>query len=447
MAIPGQIPCETILENIADGVFTVDLDWNITSFNQAASHITGVPVEEALGQKCWDVFHSSLCDGQCALKACVNGAPAIGGKSIFIVRTDGETVPVSISAAPLHNDDGTLIGGVESFRDLSEIHRLRREVERSHTFEDIVGKSPALEKIFAILPQVARSDATALILGDSGTGKELFARAMHNLSPRKDKPFVAVNCGALPETLLESELFGYKAGAFTDAKRDKPGRFQQARGGTIFLDEIGDMPMALQVKLLRVLQEKSYEPLGAVKSETTDARVVAATNHNLKALVAEGRFRQDLFYRLNVVQLRLPSLAERREDVPLLVNHIIRRLNAVQGKDILGVSEDVMATFMRHPFPGNIRELENILEFAAILCPSGFIQIEHLPDQMQPAGNPLDEDKPCSAPMTLEEAKCRAVRAALRRNDGKRMATCRELDISKDTLRRMLARCDEPGAK
>ena len=207
------------------------------------------------------------------------------------------------------------------------------------------------------------------------------------------------------------------------------------------------MPMALQVKLLRVLQEKSYEPLGAVRSETTDARVVAATNRDLETLVAEGRFRQDLFYRLNVVQLRLPSLAERREDVPLLANHVIRRLNAVQGKDIQGVSEDVMAVLMRHPFPGNVRELENILEFAAILCPSGFIQVEHLPEQLQPAGDPMDEDTPCSAPMTLEEAKCRAVRAALRRNDGKRMATCRELGISKDTLRRMLARCDELGAK
>ncbi|WP_461211167.1 sigma-54 interaction domain-containing protein [Desulfocurvus sp. DL9XJH121] len=447
MAIPKQLPCETILAGIADGVFTVDLDWNITSFNEAASHITGVPASEALGSKCWDVFHSSLCDGQCALKACVGGAPAVSGKSIFIVRTDGEKVPVSISAAPLHDEAGKLIGGVESFRDLSDIHRLRREVERSHTFEDIVGKSPALEKIFAILPQVARSDATALILGDSGTGKELFARALHNLSDRASAPFVAVNCGALPETLLESELFGYKAGAFTDAKRDKPGRFQQAKGGTIFLDEIGDMPMPLQVKLLRVLQDKSYEPLGAVRSETTDARVVAATNHDLQALVAEGRFRQDLYYRLNVVQLRLPSLAERREDVPLLVNHVIRRLNAVQGKDIEGVSEDVMALFMRHSFPGNVRELENILEFAAILCPSGFIQVEHLPEQMQPAGRSMDLDRPCSEPMTLEEAKCRAVLAAIQRNGGRRMAACRELEISKDTLRRTLARCEKLGLK
>ncbi|BBD07425.1 fis family transcriptional regulator [Desulfovibrio ferrophilus] len=306
MAIPDQLPCEAILESIADGVFTVDLDWNVTSFNQAATRITGVSRDEALGQKCWEVFHSSLCDGACALRACMDGAPPIGCKSIFIVRPDGEKVPVSISAAALHDAQGNLIGGVETFRDLSELHRLRREVERSHTFEDIVGKSPALDKIFGILPQVARSNATALILGESGTGKELFARALHNLSERAKGPFITVNCGALPETLLESELFGYKAGAFTDAKRDKPGRFHQAKGGTIFLDEIGDMPMSLQVKLLRVLQDKTYEPLGSVRSETTDARVVAATNHDLASLVAEGRFRQDLYYRLNVVQMTLP---------------------------------------------------------------------------------------------------------------------------------------------
>ncbi|MBU1001011.1 MAG: sigma 54-interacting transcriptional regulator [Proteobacteria bacterium] len=446
MAIPDQLPCEAILESIADGVFTVDLDWNVTSFNQAATRITGVPHDEALGQKCWEVFHSSLCDGACALKACMKGAPPIGCKSIFIVRPDGEKIPVSISAAALYDAQGNLIGGVETFRDLSEIQRLRREVERSHTFEDIVGKSPALEKIFGILPQVARSNATALILGDSGTGKELFARALHNLSERAKGPFVTVNCGALPETLLESELFGYKAGAFTDAKRDKPGRFHQARGGTIFLDEIGDMPMALQVKLLRVLQDKTYEPLGSIRSETSNARVVAATNHDLATLVAEGRFRQDLFYRLNVVQLNLPSLRERREDLPLLVNHCLRRLNAMQGKDLGGVSEDVMALLMRHDFPGNVRELENILEFAAILCPSGFIQVEHLPEQLQPQGPPARNPAAQDYPMTLDEAKCRAVLAALTRNHGKRMATCRELDISKDTLRRLLARCEESGS-
>ncbi|MFW5837936.1 MAG: sigma-54 interaction domain-containing protein, partial [Desulfovibrionaceae bacterium] len=322
-----DLPCEAILDSIADGVFTVDREWTITSFNAAAERITGIPRDEAVGCKCWEVFRSSLCDGECALEACLAKDIQLSNKSIFIVRPDGEKVPVSISAAPLKGKDGGVIGGVETFRDLTEIQIMRRKVEGTYTFEDIVGKSRALAKVFRILPQIGKSEATVLLLGESGTGKELFARAIHNLSERKNGPFVAVNCGALPDTLLESELFGYKAGAFTDAKRDKPGRFELAKGGTIFLDEIGDLPGKLQVKLLRVLQEKNYEPLGSVEPVPTDARVVAATNRDLESLVASGGFRQDLYYRLNVVTLRLPPLRERREDIPLLIQHFVRRLN------------------------------------------------------------------------------------------------------------------------
>lgn len=445
MSFPKDLPFEDVLASIADGVFTVDTDWNITYFNEAAERITGIPAEEALGQKCWDVFHSSLCDGSCALRECVANSGVISCKSIFIVRPDGQKVPVSISAAPLRNADGEIVGGVETFRDLTELQLMRRKVEEHYSFEDIVGRSEALDKIFRILPQVSRSEATVLLLGESGTGKELFARAVHNLSTRREGPFVAVNCGALPDTLLESELFGYKAGAFTDAKGDKPGRFELAAGGTIFLDEIGDLPAKLQVKLLRVLQEKVYEPLGGVKPVPCDARIIAATNRDLETLVAEGTFRQDLYYRLNVVTLRLPPLRERREDIPLLVNHFIREYNTLQDKNVQGVSEDVMALLLRHDFPGNVRELENILEFAFILCSNGFIQLEHLPDSIRPlkSADVLAE----GVGGTLEEIKCRAVLQALERNEGRKMATCRELGISKDTLRRMLQRCAETGAE
>jgi PAS domain S-box-containing protein len=439
-----DLPCEAILDSIADGVFTVDRAWTITSFNAAAERITGIPRGEAVGSKCWEVFRSSLCDGECALEACQAGDRVLSNKSIFIVRTDGEKVPVSISAAPLKGPDGEVIGGVETFRDLTEIQIMRREVEQTYTFEDIVGKSRALAKIFRILPQIGKSAATVLLLGESGTGKELFARAIHNLSERRDGPFVAVNCGALPDTLLESELFGYKAGAFTDAKKDKPGRFELAKGGTIFLDEIGDLPGKLQVKLLRVLQERAYEPLGSVSPVQTDARVVAATNRDLDALVASGDFRQDLYYRLNVVTMRLPPLRERREDIPHLLQHFVRRLNAMQGKAVEGLSEDAMQVLMRYDFPGNVRELENILEFAFILCPGGFIQVEHLPEHLQPEA---EGGPDFSEPRTLEEIKCRAVLDALARNQGRKMATCRELEVSKDTLRRMLARCEDMGAK
>jgi len=441
MSFPKDIPMHDVFASIADGLFTVDADWNITFFNESAERITGLTTAQAVGQKCWDVFRSSLCDGQCAIRQCLDGGKRISNKSIFIIRNDGTKLPVSISAAPLRNSKGEVVGGVETFRDLSEILAMRRKVQEMARFEDIVGRSTALDRVLKIMPQVSASSATVLLLGQSGTGKELFARAIHNLSPRKDKPFVPVNCGALPDALLESELFGYKAGAFTDAKADKPGRIEMAEGGTVFLDEIGDLPGNLQVKLLRFLQEKTFEPLGGLQPVKADVRVVAATNRDLKKRVAEGTFREDLYYRLNVATLRLPSLTERREDIPVLAHHFITEFNALQGKTIEGVSEDVLHIFMAHDYPGNVRELENIVEYSFILCSSGFIQVEHLPDYLQ-----YSTGKGCTEGGlygTMDEIKCRAVRATLKRNNGKRMATCRELKISKDTLRRMLERCPE----
>ena len=352
------------------------------------------------------------------------------------MRSDGTTLPISISASTLKDKDGNVVGGVETFRDLTEIHSMRQQAKDVYRFENIVGRSPALDKIFRILPRISDSEATTLLLGESGTGKELFARAIHNLSSRKEGPFVAVNCGALPDTLLESELFGYKKGAFTDAKADKPGRILMADGGTVFLDEIGDMPGNLQVKLLRFLQDKTYEPLGGVEPLHADVRVVAATNKNLEQAVADGTFRQDLFYRLNVVTLNLPPLSQRQEDLPLLIDHFLEEFNAMQGKDIRGLSEDTLHVLMRHDFPGNVRELENILEYAFILCPGDFIQVEHLPEYLQPVRD--SKVGPDLLRGTMDEIKCRAARHAVERNNGKKMAACRELGITKDTLRRML---------
>lgn len=475
MALPRDISCETIMESVADGVFTVDLDWRITSFNRAAAEITGVPPHEALGRRCRDVFHSSICDGACVLRACIEQDTQLGNRSVFILRPDGRKVPVSISGAPLRDRRGRLIGGVETFRDLSALHLMRKQLDGQHTVEDIVTRSAAMIRLLGILPQVAASDAPVLVLGESGTGKELFARAIHNLSPRRGRPFVGVNCGALPEHLLESELFGYKAGAFTDARRDKPGRFALADDGTIFLDEIGDMPLPLQVKLLRVLQEKVYEPLGGVRPQAAPARVIAATNRDLERMAGEGGFRSDLFYRLNVVMVRLPALRERPEDIPLLLDHFVAQRNLLSGKEIEGVSEDVLHLLLRYPFPGNVREMENIVEYAFILCPRGFIQLEHLPEYLLGAqtppvclpvglpggtgwtagpGGPMHAvaagagwttpaqavpARPTPAgPRTMAAAKLDAAREALRRHGGRVMAACRELDISKDTLRRIL---------
>lgn len=463
LQLKSRIPFETVLDSIADGVFTVDLDWNITFFNRAAEEITGVPAAQALGRQCRDVFHSSLCDGSCALRNCLAEDTVVHNRSVYILRPDGRRVPISISAASLKDARGRLVGGVETFRDESALYELRREVESAYSLEDMVGKSKAMRRLFALLPQIAESGATVLLEGDSGTGKELVARALHNLSPRRDQPFVAVNCAALPDTLLESELFGYKAGAFTDARKDKPGRFEQARGGTIFLDEIGDMPQPLQAKLLRVLQEKTFEPLGGVAPVTTDARVISATNQDLEHLVHEGRFRQDLYFRLNVVLLHVPPLHERPEDIPLLVEHFIRRFNLLTGKEITGISDEVLKILLQYPFPGNVRELENILEYAFILCPGGLIHPEHLPERL-PRGLPssldvrteddFEPDAALSSPpsllpagLTMDELKCLAVHSALERHQGKKMAACRELKISKDTLRRILLRCNAQDAK
>jgi transcriptional regulator with PAS, ATPase and Fis domain len=300
-----------------------------------------------------------------------------------------------------------------------------------------------MQRLFSILPDIARSPSTVLILGESGTGKELIARALYHSSERSNKPFVVVNCGALPETLLESELFGYKAGAFTDARRDKLGRFAAAEGGTLFLDEIGDIPTSVQVKLLRVLQEKVYEPLGSNTPVKADVRIITATNRNLEALVREGAFREDLFYRLNVVRINLPPLRSRKEDIPLLIDHFITKYSAQQGKDIVGMSSPALTALMRYDYPGNIRELENIVEYSFILCDGGYIQPYHLPEPFAGEGMATKEsEQRTSVPQSLEEIEHQAILASLERNKWRKMATCRELGVSKDTLRRKIERYD-----
>jgi len=314
---------------------------------------------------------------------------------------------------------------------------MRRQRSRKSTFGEIISKNTAMRRIFEILPEIARSDSNVLILGESGTGKELVARATHNSSNRRQDPFITVNCGALPDTLLESELFGYKAGAFTDAKTDREGRFAAAEGGTLFLDEIGDIPASLQVKLLRVLQEKVYEPLGSNKPVTANVRIIAATNRDLQNLVEQGTFRDDLFYRLNVVKLLLPPLRDRKDDISMLCRHFIKTFSARQNKEIVGISEEASEILMQYHFPGNIRELENIIEYAFILCHGGYIMPEHLPEPFAPSKKSSTRSR---NPRSLEEIEKQAILAALERNNWKRLATCRELGTSKDTLRRKIAK-------
>jgi PAS domain S-box-containing protein len=435
---PGEeFQISTILESIADGVFTIDDQWRVTSFNRAAERITGTPRRRAIGQKCFDVFHANICQTACALKRTLETGKEIIDLPVNVLNGRGETLPISISTAVIRDKRGKVIGGAETFRDLSAIEALRKELSKQYTIGDIVSKNEVMQKILSSLPSIAESQATVLIQGPSGSGKELLARAIHSLSLRKSGPYVVVSCAALPDTLLESELFGYVKGAFTDAKKDKPGRFALAEKGTLFLDEIGDISPALQVKLLRFLQEREYEPLGAVRTVKADVRVIAATNKNLAKRVEEGGFREDLYYRLNVVKIELPPLGRRREDILLLVEHFLGRFSLKMNKRITSVSPEVMDLFLHYPFPGNIRELENALEHAFVLCQSPQIKLEHLPEELVEKAK--ERKYSDTAPSTfLEAAEKQALQRALENVGGNRKMAAKNLGISYVTLWRKM---------
>ncbi len=434
-----QIPhhvTEIILESISDGVFTVDHEWRITSFNRAAEVITGIPREEAVGKFCWEIFRSNMCERDCALRRTMKRGKSFIDTSTYIITKEGRHIPVVVSTSLLKDTDGKVLGGVETFRDMSLVEELRKELEGRFQVGDMVSRNPGMHKIFRILPQVAESDSTVLIQGETGTGKELLAKAIHELSPRRKKPFIAVNCGALPDTLLESELFGYKKGAFTDATRDKPGFFSSAEGGTILLDEVGDLSAAFQVRLLRVLQNQTYQPLGATAPVQANVRILAATNRDLENLVKKGTFRHDLFYRINVIRLDLPPLRERKEDIPMLVKHFIGRFNRLHGRSVTGISQEALSLLMFHDYPGNIRELENVIEHAFALCHEGQIEIPCLPENLRIAS-------PQPAPRgtmdaVLKSTEAQVIRDALERNRNNRLAAAHELGIHKSTLFRKI---------
>lgn len=426
---------EIILESISDGVFTVDHNWIITSFNRAAEEITGTPREEAIGRYCWEVFRSNMCEGDCALRRTMKEGKSFVSSSTYIINNKSRKVPITVSTSPLRNGDGDILGGVETFRDHSLVEELRKELTGGCGVGDMVSRSKAMKQIFSILHQVAESDSTVLIEGETGTGKELLAQALHTHSLRHDKPFIAVNCGALPDTLLESELFGYKAGAFTGADKDRQGLFAAAEEGTLFLDEIGETSAAFQVRLLRVLEEREFQPLGSVEKIPVNVRIVAATNRDLREMVEDGQFRRDLFYRINIMHLHLPPLRERMEDIPLLIERFIEKMNKVRGRAVSAIGRDAMAVLLRHDFPGNIRELENIIEHAFILCHEGEITLQYLPAYLQQAQG---KSPAVSIVENRQQSEKESILAALHRNNYNKLATARELGIHKTTLFRKL---------
>jgi transcriptional regulator with PAS, ATPase and Fis domain len=318
------------------------------------------------------------------------------------------------------------------------VESLKKTISGRYRLGDLVSKNPRMQEIFEILPDVAESESNVLLQGPSGSGKEVLASAIHDSSPRREKPFVKVNCAAIPDTLLESELFGYVKGAFTDAKKNKPGRFALANRGTLLLDEVGDTSPALQVKLLRVLGDKEFIPLGGTIPTKVDVRIIAASNRDLVKLVQAGTFREDLYYRLNIIKIELPPLCERREDIPLLVEHFISKLNGLKGKTITGVSEEVSNLLMNYHFPGNVRELENILEHAYALCKDPLIGKRHLPVEFMEKVAKKGEAKESLKP--LEASEVQAIRQALKRHKDNRALSARELGISRSTLWRKMKR-------
>jgi PAS domain S-box-containing protein len=422
--------CEAILDSLSEGVFTVDKEWRLTSFNRAAEKILGITRADAIGRPCDEVLRADICKDACALRYTLATGSPISNFGVHLTTARGERVAVSISTALLRSKGGTVVGAVETFRDLSAMERLRHELDRRYTRYDIVSRNPRMQEVLDLLPILAASDSTVLIEGESGTGKELVARALHNLSHRRSRPLMIVNCGALPEQLLESELFGHRAGAFTGALRDKQGKLAAADGGTVFLDEVGEMSPLVQVKLLRVLEDRHFEPLGEVRTVTTDVRFVAATNHNLADDAARGRFREDLYFRLNVIRLELPPLRDRLEDVPLLADHFLAHLTATRGKEVASLSLETLAALMSYEYPGNVRELQNIVEHAFVLCPGGVVCLHHLPERLRVLGCPA------SAPLPERMARIEAqlIGEALRTHGGSRAATARHLGIHKTTL-------------
>lgn len=439
----GSSLTAAILESISDGVFTVDNNWKITSFNRAAELITGIRREEALGRRCSDVFKSSMCQANCALKATLKSGKPVVNRSCFIINSAGARIPISVSTAVLYDAKGKIIGGAETFRDLSEIEALRKELVGRYQVGDLISRSATMRKVFDLIPAVASTGSTVLIQGETGTGKELVAKAIHGSGNFAGKPFIAVNCGAMPDTLLESELFGYKKGAFTGAYQDKPGLMQAAADGTLFLDEIGDVSQAMQVKLLRALQERSFQPLGSTSEVKFKARVVTATNKDLLAMIKTGAFREDLFYRINVIRIDLPPLRQRKEDIPLLIDTFISKFNHLYARQLKGISNEALSVLLNHSWPGNIRELENLIERAVILSTGRTITMSNIPDDL--CGQfQLENDSIRSARFSAEAS---TIQATLLRNDFNIAATANDLGIHRATLYRKIIKYQISKAK
>jgi PAS domain S-box-containing protein len=433
---PGEeIDYDRVFHHLAEGLFTVNARMRITSFNRRAQELTGYTVREVMGRFCWEIFQSDLCEGGCPLRKSMETHQAEVDQDVRIVSKGGERLSILVNTSVIKNQRDEVVGAVESFRPLSAARRPRREPAPPNRRETIIGRHPRLTEITDLLPDLAQTEVSVVIEGESGTGKELIARDIHHLSPRAEGPFVPVNTSALAETLLESELFGHEKGAFTGASTSRAGRFELARAGTLFLDEIAEIKPAIQVKLLRVLEERQFERVGGARPITMDCRIICATNRNLVEEVKKGRFRADLFYRLRTVPLTLPPLRDRLDDLPLLVDHFVDEFNRKYNKRVRGVDLKVLSIFRRYHWPGNVRELQRILEYAFVFIKGPLITPAHLPAlEEPPRTRPVAES--VGALDTSEERQ--AIVNALGRAGGRRQEAAKLLGISRSSLWRKM---------
>ncbi len=434
-----ELSMKIILDNLDVGIFTVNQGGHITFFNNEAEKISGYSRREVLGRHCTAIFEEDTIRDLYLLKKSIDDGftRTHRGK---ITSKNGEAISISANYMALKNEKGAIVGGLATFHDLILIHQLNQAISDRYSFHDMVGKAPAMQKIFEKVSFVAETDATVLIEGETGTGKDLLAKIIHSSSNRSDKPFVKVNCAALPDNLLESEMFGYVKGAFTGADRNKPGRFSEANGGTIFLDEIGDIPFSLQAKMLRVLEDKEFYPLGSRHLEKVDVRIISATNRGLEALVKTRLFREDLYYRLHVFRLELPALKDRRIDLPILIHHILRGLCATRDVRLVDISQKAMEILLNYTYPGNVRELENILEHALIICRKNIITPGHLPEYLQ-NWKFVPENSTLSGPTAVDvsnHGEREKIFQALQSNNWHRNKTANDLKMDRTTLWRKM---------
>jgi len=437
-----------LIDSLGDGLIMHDQHRYIYVFNREAERITGFKREDVLGRNCHEVFGpDGICGGQCSFR---DGPPEHGADREYQVKftsKDGERKLLRMSVTPVEADPNGPSGVIASIRDISEISELRWQLKEKNNFHGMVGVSSAMQEVFQTIRQVVVSDYPVLITGESGTGKELVANAIHRQSRRNGGPFVPVNCGALPENILESELFGHVRGAFTGAIRDKKGRFELADGGTLFLDEVGELTPSFQVKLLRVLQEKRFERVGGEGQIDVDVRIISATNRNLRESVKEGKFREDLFYRFCVVPIELPPLRERREDIPILINQILDEIRKETGNKSLTISDNAIDRLLLHHWPGNVRELINALRYSAVRCSGRRIHLKHLPPEVRLATGiapvalaPRQSviPKPLVEPRKRGKLTVSSVQAALAEVGGNKLKAANVLDVGRATLYRFL---------